>query len=363
MLPRWEVGSEFDWSDDALAPSSSENLFPENYELFSTATGILLAIERFLKGDRNRLRLHLPTYYCMEVAAKISKVFELCWYRDLPTEPIPDFNSLRPLPGDLVLAVNLFGVKQGKPWQDWLTQNQDIILIEDHSHDPFSLWAQQTTAHYAMASLRKTLPIPDGAMIWSGQKMELPRPSKPESSAAAQKLTAMLLKRAYLMGADLSKDSYRILQTESESDLNNDGDRSVSTLTKNILGSLNISQMRQQRASNTRDFLELILKENPRCQPLFRNWSANSVPFNSILLCQNHEIRQELRRFLISHNIFAPVHWSQPANQLFGNDSQALDLSNRLLTIPTDHRYSYKDMECVAEKVSEFTQNHLPLDI
>jgi len=358
MIARWEVGSEFHWSDDALTPpSSSENLFPENYELFSTATGILLAIERFLKGSREgRLRLHLPTYYCMEVAAKISKVFELCWYRDLPTEPVPDLNSLRPLPGDLVLAVNLFGVKEGKPWQNWLTQNQDIILIEDHSHDPFSLWAQQTTAHYAMASLRKTLPIPDGAMIWSGQKMELPRPSQPESSAAAQKLTAMLLKRAYLIGADISKDSYRILQMEGEEHLINDGDRSISTLTNNVLLSLKISEMRQQRATNVKDFLDMLLKNQQESyQPLFTNWSSGSVPFNSILLCKNHQIRQELRRFLISKNIFAPVHWPQPPDKLSGNDPKAFDLSNRLLTVPTDHRYSYNDITQVAAKFAEFS--------
>lgn len=358
MLARWEVGSEFDWSDDALALSSSANLFPETYELFSTATGILLAVERFLKGYReHRVRLHLPTYYCMEVAAKISKVFELCWYRDLPTEAVPDFNSLRPLPGDLVLAVNLFGVKEGKPWQNWLTQNQDIILIEDHSHDPFSLWAQQTTADYAIASLRKTLPIPDGAMIWSGQKIELPRPSKSESSAAAKKLTAMLLKRAYLMGADISKDSYRILQMEGEEHLINDGDRSISTLTNNILLSLKIAEMRQQRETNVRDFLALILKDRQEsCPPLFTSWSSGSVPFNSILLCQNYQIREQLRRFLISKNIFAPVHWPQPPDQLSGNDPQAFDLSNRLLTVPTDHRYSYNDIEQVAAKFAEFFQ-------
>lgn len=360
MIARWEVGSEFHWSDNVLTLSSSENLFPEAYELFSTATGILLAIERCLKGSRDRFRLHLPTYFCMEVAAKISEVFELCWYRDLPTELAPDFNTLHPLPGDLVLAVNLFGVREGKAWQDWLTQNQQIILIEDHSHDPFSLWARQTTAHYAIASLRKTLPIPDGAMIWSGQNMALPRPSKSESSGVAKKLTAMLLKRSYLMGAGISKDSYRTLQTEGEAELSNDGDRPVSTLTKNILGVLNISEMRQQRATNTRNFLDIILREkHEACQPLFTHWSANSVPFNSIIFCENHQFRQQLRQFLISHNIFAPVHWAQPPNQLFGNDFQALNLSNRLLTIPTDHRYSYNDMEYVAEKVSEFAQSYV----
>lgn len=360
MIARWEVGSEFHWSDDAFK-LSSENLLPEKYELFSTATGTLLGIERLLRGDRDRLRMHLPTYFCMEVAANISQAFELCWYQDLPAELSPDFNTLYALPGDLVLAVNLFGVREAKVWQDWRTQNQHITLIEDHSHDPFSLWARESTADYAIASLRKTLPIPDGGMIWSGQKMELPRPAKSESFAGAKKLTAMLLKRAYLMGADISKDNYRVIQTEGEEELSIDGDRSVSSITKNILGSLNISEMRKQRASNTRKFLDIILKEKHEIyQPLFMNWSEDSVPFNSILLCKNHKIRQELRRFLIAHNIFAPVHWPQPPDKLSGKDSQALDLSNRLLTIPTDHRYSSQDIECVAAKVSEFTKNYLP---
>jgi hypothetical protein len=360
MTARWEVGSEFHWSDDAFALSSSENLFPESYELFSTGTGILLSLERLLKGDRTRLSIHLLTYFCMEVAEKMSGVFDLCWYRDLPTEPAPDFNSLRPLPGDLVLAVNLFGVKEGKSWQNWLTQQEDIILIEDHTHDPFSLWAQQTTAHYAIASLRKTLPIPDGAMIWSGRKMELPRPSQSESPAATQKLTAMLLKRAYLMGADISKDNYRILQMEGEQHLFNDGERAISTLTKNILLSLNNTEMRTRRETNINNFLEKLIlnNKNDYWQPLFTDWKPGSVPFNSILLCKTYQIREELRRFLSSENIFASVHWSQPVEKVSSNDTLAFDLSNRLLTIPTDHRYSYHDIEQITAKMVLFSQSH-----
>jgi hypothetical protein len=249
----------------------------------------------------------------------------------------------------------LFGIKEGKAWQDWLTQHQDMILIEDHSHDPFSLWAQQTTAHYAIASLRKTLPIPDGGMIWSGQNMELPQPNQSESPAASQKLTAMLLKRSYLMGANISKDSYRTLQLEGEHELINDGEHAISTLTKNVLLSLKISEMRQQRAANIRKFLDLIVTEkNNYWEPIFTDWKPGSVPFNSILLCKNTQVRQELRRFLISENIFASVHWPQPPDQLSGNDPLAFDLSNRLLTIPADHRYSYNDIERVVTKLVEF---------
>lgn len=357
MTARWEVGSEFDWSDAAISPlsrSTAEAIFPATYVLFSTATGILLSVERLLrKNDRDRLRLHLPTYFCMEVAAKMSQVFELCWYRDLPTQSSPDFDTLHALPGDLVLAVNLFGVRTGGVWQDWQSQHQDIILIEDHSHDPFSVWAQQTTADYAIASLRKTLPIPDGATIWSGKNKQLPQPSQPESPAVVQKLTAMLLKRAYLLGADISKHSYRILQIEGEEHLINDGDRSVSALTKNILGSLRVAEMRQQRERNIRDFLQMLPKaDRADFCPLFTSWTPGSVPFNIILLCKSNQIREHLRQHLIGQNIFAPVHWHQP-DGFSGNDALAFDLSSRLLTIPTDHRYCHQDIERVVAFCTE----------
>jgi hypothetical protein len=41
------------------------------------------------------------------------------------------------------------------------------LLVEDHSHDPFSPWAVGSSADYAFCSLRKTLPVPDGGLLWS----------------------------------------------------------------------------------------------------------------------------------------------------------------------------------------------------
>lgn len=355
MNERWEVGSEFDWSNDAIAPAGSVSLLPETYELFSTGRSILLSIQRLLNGDQGRLRLHLPSFFCMDVAADLKTVFDLCWYRDLPIEQAPDFNSLRPLPGDLVLAVNFFGVREGKVWQDWLCQHDDIILIEDHTHDPFSPWAQQSTAHYAMASLRKTLPIPDGAIIWSPQKMKLPQPSSSVSSGAYQKLAAMLLKRAYLSGANISKDAYRLLQVQGEQCLSAETNSTALSFTYNILSCLNISELRQQREVNIQHFLQLTLAEpHTSWMPIFTAWPPGAVPFNSILVCKNTEIRDELRKFLITQNIFAAIHWQQPLKELSANDSVAMDLSNRILTIPTDHRYSFNDITRIVEKVANY---------
>ncbi len=352
---RWEVGSEFDWSDELATPLVRENLLPDTYQLFATGRSIFLSIQHLLKPSQKQLRLHLPSFFCMDVAAQLKTVFDLCWYRDLPTEPAPDFNSLRPSSSDLVLAVNLFGVRDGSAWQDWFSQHDDILLIEDHSHDPFSAWARQSTAHYAMASLRKTLPIPDGAIIWSPQTLELPKPSSSESLGAAQKLTAMLLKHAYLKGANLSRDAYRLLQVRGEQQLGCETNAAVSSFTSNILKCLNISKLRQQREANIRQFIEFI-STSPHAdwKPLFTNWPSGAVPFNSILVCKNHEIRESLRHFLIRRNIFPAVHWQQPSGGLCTNDSIAIALSQRILTIPSDYRYSSNDITQIVTRVSEF---------
>jgi len=364
MQTRWELGSELDWSNGLLMSFASKNLLPEKYELFSTASAALLSLGSLLnKNEGRRLRIHIPSFFCMDVVAKLSNILDVCWYRDLPTEMSPDFSTLKTLPGDLILVVNLFGVRDEKVWQDWLTENEKAILIEDHSHDPFSPWAQQSTAHYAISSLRKTLPIPDGGIIYSPQYLELPRTSGIESFGAYRRLTSMLLKRAFLSGIDISKDVYRQMDVESQeyfdehelSDISELTANAVSDFTANILNHLNIPHFRRQREANIRHFVNWNLSgENFLWKHLVKSWPPEGVPLSVILLCQTQEIRDALRKHLISQNIFAPIHWLQPRKGISSNDPLAIDLSSRILTIPTDQRYSIDDITYVAGIVGNF---------
>jgi hypothetical protein len=204
---RWEVGSEFHWSTEYLLDSSSTSSsnLPQTYQLFATGSAILVALAHQESFQKRKLRLHLPSFFCMEVASRLSHYYEIHWYQDLPTNPSPNFSTLNPLSGDFVLAVNFFGVRDALSWQHWQKRNDNIFLIEDHTHDPFSTWARQSRSHYAIASLRKTLPLPDGAIVWSPQHLPLPLPAPAPSLGAAQKLTAMLMKQAYLEGRDICK--------------------------------------------------------------------------------------------------------------------------------------------------------------
>ncbi len=206
-----------------------------------------------------------------------------------------------------------------------------------------------------MASLRKTLPIPDGAIIWSGNKLALPKASKSESDGAYKRLSAMLLKRAYLNGGNVSKDTYRQLEIESQDSLDDVGNDRISAFSANVLSSLDVKEFREKREANIRHFLNLALSEqHQNWQPLFSTWDNGSVPFNSIIVCRNREIRDSLRKYLISKSIFPPIHWPQPHNGITSNDLEAIDLSNRILTIPTDQRYSLNDVTRVFTIIKEF---------
>lgn len=359
MKQLWEVGSEFDWSNDFVRSTGEAINLPSNYELFSTGCASLFGLEKILNHKRDRkLRLHLPCFFCMEAASKLAKAFDIYWYRDLPNQKYPDLGTLNASAGDLVLAVNLFGIKSEQVWQDWSKANKDVILVEDHSHDPFSTWALKSRADYAMASLRKTLPIPDGAIIWSGKNLPLPEASKTESDGAYKRLSAMLLKRAYLNGGNVSKDTYRQLEIESQDSLDDVENDKISAFSANVLSSLDIKQFRDRREANIKHFLNLSLSEQDQnWQPLFSSWENGSVPFNSIIVCRNREIRDFLRKYLIGKNIFPPVHWPQPHNGMTSKDLDAIDLSNRILTIPTDQRYSLDDVSRVVTIVKGFFTN------
>lgn len=358
MEQLWEVGSEFDWSNDFISPIGETVNLPSRYELFSTGCASLFGLEKILNHKhQKKLKLHLPCFFCMEAAQKLAKVFDICWYRDLPTQIYPDLETLNPSSDDLVLAVNLFGIKSDQIWQDWQKNHGNVVLIEDHTHDPFSNWALESQADYAMASLRKTLPIPDGAIIWSGKNRPLPKASEGESEAAYKRLSAMLLKRVYLKGGKVNKDTYRQLEIESQDSLDDVLNDKISDFSANVLSSLDVTGFRKRREANIKYFINLSLslpEQRQNWQPLFTKWSFGSVPFNSIILCQNREIRDSLRKYLISKNIFSPIHWSQPHNGMTSNDLEAIDLSNRILTIPTDQRYSLEDVSRVVENIKEF---------
>jgi hypothetical protein len=354
--PARQIGSEFHWDPAVLLSDARGGLpdwLPAERGLFATGCGALRALLRWL-GPAGRL--HVPSYFCTGVAEALAECVPIAYYRHLPDGRGPRWETLRIRPGDVVLAQNLFGRDDGAPWAAWIRAHPAIPVIEDHSHDPFSGWARTSTAAYAVASLRKTLPLPDGGLLWSPDGRELPVPEGPESAGAAQKLAAMLLKAGWLDGQPVPRERFRALQVQGEGTLLGSAGP-ASTVTAAVLPLLDVTGIRAASSRHARALREALDGRTGKVVILGlieAGGTADAAPFRVQLACPAERDRDALLAHLAANRIFAPVHWRQDPRGWWSGDHEAAGLANRMLTLPVDHRCSSADVSRVADVVAEF---------
>ena len=188
-----EIGGDFDWRH---RPYEACHPWPASHTWYSLGREALRAAV-CQAGSRH---VWLPGYFCRDAVLYLEGAgYLVSFYHDSPVQLQPSWDSLNPQPGDAVVAVNYFGSRSGEAWRSWPQKRPDVVLVEDHTHDPFSPWACASTAHFAFASARKTLPIPDGGILWSPSGRELPaRASACNWLASTLKAAGMVSKSIYL---------------------------------------------------------------------------------------------------------------------------------------------------------------------
>jgi hypothetical protein len=338
----WEVGGEFHLPVD---PPGPYHRWPEGAVWYALGRHAVEALLRELRPPR----LWLPDYFCHEVAARWREAAEVEFYEDDPRWSEPRWESLQPSVRDLVIAVNYFGVRQGGVWRDW-RERTPCVLVEDHAHDPASEWATTSAADYVFSSLRKTLPVPDGAILWSPR--ELPLPDQPAGGADGSelKLAAMLLKGEYLWnGDDGLKDRFRRLQLDGEERLAQASIAGAAPATREALVRGVPLPWRARRSENTGRLLS-VLHGWGVAEPLYTEWPADAAPLGAVLVFESGDKRDAVRAALREANVYCPVHW---ADAVESSSERVRDLAARILTIPTDWRYSAADMARVASLARE----------
>ena len=111
LSQNWEVGSDFHWAGMPQGPFLN---WPEPYRMFATGREALLAIWR-CQGQNTKHSLFVPEYFCNEVETWWQRQgIKIHRYKDSPLMASPVWDSLTVSKGDAVLAVNYFGVRDGK---------------------------------------------------------------------------------------------------------------------------------------------------------------------------------------------------------------------------------------------------------
>lgn len=291
-------------------------------------------------------RLWVPEYFCYEVLDSIVKYtgIQLFFYKDYPG--MGSYEFLKQLPfekGDALLKMNYFGLSECHK------ESISVPIIEDHSHDLLNRSALYSDADWCIASLRKTLPIAEGGMIWSPKGAKISEDIKPllvNEELATKRWNAMDLKADYLSslkagGGDMKlKDIFRKLYIDTEETL---PDLEVSALdnrSADTLCKLDINAWYNQKKKNWKRLTTLLDKGLNYLEPI----NEFCTPFSVVLKLDDVVKREKLRIGLIQKAVYPAVLWRVPETC----SEEVRIMSDCLLSLHCDGRYSEEDMEELA---------------
>lgn len=299
-------------------------------------------------------RLWIPKYFCYDVIASLKDAgLDLVFYSDFPTYKgdsvtlncIQNKGLFRPT--DAILRVNYFGLRSYRS-----SENLPVAaIVEDHTHDLIGDWARKSTADWCIASLRKTLPIPEGGILWSPKGLKLPE--SPASfgkneEVASIRWNAMELKARYLAGDDIEKSAFRSGYVDTESFFDTCDVCALDKRSQEYLLSFDMDSWYQRKLENWRLLRDI---KHPNVKFLSPE-STSCYPFSLVLVFSSRDKRDSVRKALIENGVYPAILWNIPAPA----DGDVFMMSSNMLSIHCDARYSVEDIEqlkLIIQKVLE----------
>lgn len=333
MAQRWEHGSFLPFT--FWPPSPPASPWPPEVVLLGTGRQALRHIVKAGIAAEGWQRLLLPSYVCPSVLDAVRPLIPVTGYRHLPLQE-PAFPRLAD--SDAILVAAHFGVE---PTGYQHLPSERVIL--DLSHDPLAPWADRAHHAYAFASVRKTLPVPDGGLAWAGEGRALPQVGEPtveQVELAEEMVIAMYLKGEFLAGADVAKAEYLARARRFEERVVSLPDGAGTHFTAQVLARLPVASLRATRIEGAQTLGDL-LAPVPQV-------SATPTPFGVVLTFESEDHRDGVRAELVRAGIYPAVLWD--VDREFASPED-IDWSARMLHLHSDYRYDGCDLERVAGEV------------
>lgn len=337
-----EFGSDFHQISDY--DSNRAHLLDvfQNADLMADGRQCIVALIR-QEGWR---RLWMPEYFCYEVIETIKKQtgIEVVFYPDHPL--LDDKSTMGDLAykdGDVLLRMNYFGMRESRS-----ANAIPVPVIEDHTHDLLGHWALYSDADWCFASLRKTLPLPEGGMLWSPKGNRLPCgliSSEDNERTAGKRWQAMQMKRDYLDGALSDKEAFRKLYVESEKWFDVADLSLIDKRSQEYIEHLDINAWLGAKRRNWKLLYSLL---SDKIQVL-RPEDDSCTMFSLVVLTESKKQRDALRQSLINSAVYPAILWQVPNS----SSKEIQDFSHRMLSIHCDGRYTEADILQLANIVNQ----------
>ncbi|QOH58097.1 hypothetical protein C6Y44_20595 [Rhodococcus rhodochrous] len=215
-------------------------------------------------------------------------------------------------------------------------------VIADETHS--ILQSRPSSFTYRIASLRKLLPLPDGAYVFGLDYMQPDREQGGLSEVVGLRLTAAEQKAAYLRG-DRNDKAFLDIYARAENILDEFSDiLPMSRQSEVLLASLDYESLSRRRESNA-TYLAAGLDDISSIRIVNREAVTTAPPY----LVVSSDRVLELRTHLTAQGVYCPIHWPPPKES---------ELRRRwkspVLSMPIDHRYNHRDMQRIIDLIVEF---------
>ncbi|WP_097014656.1 DegT/DnrJ/EryC1/StrS aminotransferase family protein [Anaerocolumna aminovalerica] len=349
-----EIGSEF-WLDDPSAEQKMEAQWIRKFGNTVLTTSGRGAISLLLQEVNPRFKsVLLPAYICDSLILPFRKNGYQCSFYDINKDLSPITETIREnREVGIFLHMGYFGFSTNNNLMEVIREfkRNSAIIIEDVTQTLFSDFKRYEENDYYVASVRKWMGLPSGGLLASPVR-EIKGTLPEDKSFASIRKEALLLKAEYIHKKDeLLKKQYLNLFSHGERILSEEPyPYRIDSLSNNIMNGTDVNKLVEIRKNNYQ-ILKKGLNGIEFIEPVFQNVPGNTCPmFYPVYLNNN---RDQIREKLSSRKIYCPIHWSRPKQISVNSFKNIGNIYNRILSIPCDQRYDWRDMDRVISVLGE----------
>lgn len=337
----WELGADFEWPGSEFLKGGAQAApwaQPSEAVTYVESGRQALALVSSHLRSRGFTTLLMPEHFCESM---LDPFVRDGWSVDFVAVDqrwqcvVPEVEMASP-ECTLVFTMSYFGVAESDAWIRFLKACRAVgaKVLSDETHRLLSPGCSE--ADYRIGSLRKMLPVPDGAFI-TGFGPEVGT----SGAQGERRVEAMRVKANYLAG--LSEHRHLPLFAAAEAETEQEiWPASMSADAHRLVKSLDFAGMAAARAANHAR-LEARLPE----LGIELTTAGTSVASHAVITADDVQL---LRRHLIAHRIYCPIHWPRPN----ANEGAPNAWRDNVLSIPIDHRYEVTDMDRVVDVIAAY---------
>ena len=350
----WEVGSTwFPTDEQALYPDTiSEYSDRTNITFLSTCRSGIAAILDALSPGGSAL---VPAFTCHSVVNPfLQRGYEVIGY-SVNSDLSIDWDCIRTLAAEyhpkVILLHGYFGFEYATGSAAGINElrKNGCVIIDDFTQNMFSDIGR-IQSDYIVGSIRKWLPIPDGAFVSQLTFDGLVE----DKDLTDAKVSAMRAKYRYIFDGVGNKADFMNLYKAAEELLDSRKEPfAMSSYSRSVISTLDKLRFCQTRRKNY-SYLACRLARHNAIEVIHPDLSSTETPFMLPVMVRHN--RGDLQKYLAMRGVYPTIIWKCP-DELEENISPlSKSIYDNILCFHIDQRYDLDDMKMVADITDNYFQ-------